>query len=212
MEILILTIIRLTVPLIMLRYPLSGFILTILVDSLDWTFYPFYSPSDYEIYQVWDKFLDIYFLAISLIVVLKWSDVLARKTAIILFFLRFFGVILATLISIREIYLITPNIYLAFFLFTIILMKLKKQTTIYTSKVEVMITLIALSIPFLIGEYFVHYIKKLPWEYSWGEIIEGDNMYSLLINQLIWFLLLLLIPTILFIIMYRKKDSKNEKD
>lgn len=200
MELIILSLLRLIVPLSIIKYPLAGFLLAIGIDALDWSFFPFNSAQDYVFYQTWDKVFDLYFMWIALIVSLSWKDKLARNTLVLLFFLRLVGVVTVEITSIREIYAIFPNVFISFYIFTLLLMKMKKTLIIYKSKLELVAILIVLSIPTLIGEYFVHYLKLLPWQYYWGNIFSNPGTFEVIINQFIWFLIFLSIPVVAFYI------------
>ena len=85
---LIVILIRLIVPLTILRYPLFGAILSILLDSLDWHTLMYIDPSLTEHYQAPDKILDIYYLSLEAYVVSKWNSFKLRTITLGFFMYR----------------------------------------------------------------------------------------------------------------------------
>src|SRR5919198_6476696 len=91
---------RLVMPLTILRWPLAGGIVAMVLDAVDVVlvdglakllgepgeFGPFYAQID--------KYLDTYYLALELIVSRRWPEVVPRRLAAILFAWRGIGVVL----------------------------------------------------------------------------------------------------------------------
>ena len=95
----IVIIIRLLIPLTILRWRITGAIASMLMDAIDVVLVDvlataFNEPGGFgDRYQLVDKWLDMYYLAFELYVSLSWSNVLARNTSIFLFVFRLVGLI-----------------------------------------------------------------------------------------------------------------------
>ena len=109
-EYIILTLVRLILPLSILRWPLFGIILAASLDYKDWDFLGVSNDREMIFYQNWDKFMDIYYLALAWFVSLKWQDKIARVTSSILFFWRVLGIPVAFFID-RSLLILFPNIF-----------------------------------------------------------------------------------------------------
>ena len=118
--VIIVLLIRLLVPLTIFKYRISGAVASIVVDALDVVVVEalqsiFGEPSvgfgDY--YQAFDKWLDMYYLAIEAIICLTWSNHLARNTAIILFLFRLTGIGLFEITGeqFRKLIFFFPNLF-----------------------------------------------------------------------------------------------------
>jgi len=167
---------RFLIPLSIFRWPLWGGVASLVADALDTNIVkPF--GADIPNYIVVDKFLDIYYLSIELIVSLSWFNRLAKNTSIVLFVLRTFG-FLAFFVTNNEFWLFTaPNLFENFFLFYLILLTLKIETRnkiwlnsykrlavslllLFVSKLPQEITLHLWKVPFPL-ETFFSWLKNL---------------------------------------------------
>src|SRR3954453_16313306 len=89
---------RLLLPLTILRWPLAGGLLAMLVDAVDVVLVDAIAgvlgqPGEFgPFYAQIDKWLDTYYLAIRLIVVPRWPHDAPRTAAILLFVWRLAGV------------------------------------------------------------------------------------------------------------------------
>ena len=83
-----LTLIRLVVPLTILKWPLSGLVLSGFIDYRDWGYYKFENQDDYRVYQIWDKLLDTYYLGFAAIKTFSWKDAIASKVGVYSFLER----------------------------------------------------------------------------------------------------------------------------
>lgn len=113
---------RIIVPLLILRWPLAGVGLAIILDFYDFGIFGVIGgpgPFDWELYQALDKVLDTYYLALLMWVVWQWDDVRLRAIAYGLFLWRLAGVVafVGLVMAGREVGLllfIAPNIFEAF--------------------------------------------------------------------------------------------------
>lgn len=189
-----LTLLRLLAPLLILKFPLPGVLLSIFLDMSDWDLINFQTDQDYIIYQSWDKALDLYFLSLAAITVFTWKNRLAKKISISLYLYRGLGVILFFLTSNRGLLFFFPNFLEVFFVFFLLVpLFTKKATLTFTS-------ILLLTVPKVIHEFFVHLLLKQPWE-----IIKFTNVESS--DKLIWFTLLYILP--ISVALYLAKTSKK---
>lgn len=113
----ILVVLRLVVPLSILRFPLVGGLLSIFLDGLDWHVHFFYSQNLHQNYFQIDKLLDLYYLSIEAWAVLRWKHGFAKQMGLSLFVYRIYGVIFFELTQISAFLFFFPNVFEDFFLF-----------------------------------------------------------------------------------------------
>jgi hypothetical protein len=111
---------RFLLPLAIPRYPLPAVVACMLLDAADYQIFNWFTSlpiESLEIYQGYDKSLDIYYLGIAYISTLRnWTNLFAFKLDRFLFFYRLVGVALFELTQIRAILLIFPNTFEYFFI------------------------------------------------------------------------------------------------
>ena len=110
---------RLLVPLLIVRFPLPAIIACLLIDAADQSIFAAVAPdADLTGYQSYDKALDIYYLVIAYISVLRnWTNQFAIYIARFLIFYRLVGVVLFEITGVRELLFIFPNTFEYFFIF-----------------------------------------------------------------------------------------------
>jgi hypothetical protein len=110
---------RLLVPLLIIRWPLPAIVACLIIDAVDQTVFQAVAPdADLTGYQTYDKALDIYYLVIAYIATLRnWTNRFALEVARFLIFYRLVGVVLFELSGVREILLIFPNTFEYLFIF-----------------------------------------------------------------------------------------------
>lgn len=190
------TLLRLLVPLSILKWPLWGVLVSSLADIYDWKLVNLKTESDFLLYQNWDKAMDLYYLIFALFMTLKWKDKLAKKIALGLFLYRVIGMVFFWLSGKRIFLFLFPNLFENFFIFYLLYVFLFKKTKLLTSAKVTAIVLSLLTIPKLIHEYFLHFLEKQPWEfYSFG----GE--YT---NNLVWGGLLYILPFIVGLFLVKK--------
>lgn len=200
MDNIILTLVRIIVPLLILRWVLVGIIISLQIDLLDWYWYIFHTKDDYYWYQIWDKLLDLYFIGIAFYISLVWKDVKARTISSILFFYRFLGVILFFITSNSWFLFLFPNVFEVFFIFYIIYRKIAKTDKLFFPKEKGIVFLIILAVPKIIQEYIVHVVKSTP-----KEILRLGNFIPNSIDWSFWLVVVVFLLIYVFILFWRIK-------
>lgn len=157
---------RIFVPLLILKKPFWGALLAMAADAADviimeafgWGFMAG------KPYHIIDKIFDIYYLGLEFYVSMSWQIVMLRRTSMILFFWRLLGVVVFGVTGIRQIILFAPNIFENFYLLVVGLHKFFPKFQIKTTKRLVIILTIA-TIPKLIQEYIMHFIEFHTWQF-----------------------------------------------
>ncbi|MGA0878167.1 MAG: hypothetical protein ACO3SP_03530 [Ilumatobacteraceae bacterium] len=86
---------RCLVPLRIPRYPLPAILICALIDALDQSIFTQFTHLDLSGYQTYDKALDVFYLSIAYVSVLRnWVDGPLVLTAMFLWYYRLFGVVL----------------------------------------------------------------------------------------------------------------------
>ena len=177
--VIIVLLIRLLVPLTIFKYRISGAVASIVVDALDVVVVealqsifgePRVGFGDY--YQAFDKWLDMYYLAIEAIICLTWSNHLARNTAIILFLFRLTGIGLFEITGeqFRKLIFFFPNLFENFFLYYIICERFFPRL-IPTRIRTLTLVLVILYIPKCGQEYLLHFTEAKPWQWIKGNLL-----------------------------------------
>jgi hypothetical protein len=115
-EILVIAAIRVAGSLPVLRWPLAGGILAVLVDLSDLLLRDVLDLGGVGDYQSLDKWLDQVYLATFLIVALRWPDPV-RRISIALYAYRLLGFVAFELTGERALLLAFPNVFEFWFLF-----------------------------------------------------------------------------------------------
>jgi hypothetical protein len=114
-EILVIAAIRICGSLPVLRWPLAGGFLAILVDLSDLLLRDVLDLGGIGDYQTLDKWLDQVYMATFLVVALRWTGV-ARTIAVALYAYRMVGFVLFELTGDRGLLLVFPNVFELWFL------------------------------------------------------------------------------------------------
>ena len=110
LEILVIVLVRVAGSLPVLRWPLAGGVLAVLVDLADLLLRDALDLGGVGDYQSLDKWLDQVYLGAFLVVAMRWSSP-ARPIAIGLFAYRFVGFVLFELTGERLLLLVFPNVF-----------------------------------------------------------------------------------------------------
>lgn len=157
MEILVLlTALRLLVPLLILRWPIFGMLASMYLDLQDFNYFTIRTEQDMTNYQTWDKVMDIYYLSIAFYTSLSWKEKLAKKISIFFFSLRALGVVVLLFVHARELLLFFPNIFENFFLFYLLFKTFTNNARLFTSVLATSAILACIIIPKVIAEYYLH--------------------------------------------------------
>jgi hypothetical protein len=116
MGVLIVVAVRLTLPLLMFRAPLTGGVLSLVVDTADLVVYNAFGFPDE--YQRIDKALDLYYLTIQLVIAQRWAR-LPRVVAGGLYAWRLAGAVLFEVTGARWVLLLFPNLFEHWWLFVV---------------------------------------------------------------------------------------------
>ena len=163
---------RLVVPLLILRRPLLGGVLAMLLDGGDVIVVDLFGPGGMgNHYHRLDKYLDLYYLALEAAVSLRWAEMLPRRTSIALFLYRLLGVVLFEATGIRTILFFFPNLFENFFLFYL----LRKR---YCPGLQldgwgrIAVVLALLYIPKFGQEWVLHVVQAQPWNWFKAAILQ----------------------------------------
>lgn len=148
---------RLLIPLLILRFPLTGVLLSALADVTDYSF-----MGNTTNYQQLDKLLDTYYLSLAAITVLRWKDNLAKRIALCAYAWRVLGVLLIFLTDQRWLLMIFPNFFEPLFVFYLLYVYLSKNNKLFVSGWIIAAVAATLLIPKLIQEYVLHIYQPAP--------------------------------------------------
>lgn len=156
---------RLVVPLLILKRPLAGGIIAMLLDALDVVIVEWFGPGGMgDHYHSIDKVLDLYYLGLEAWVALSWTERLPRLTAISLFVYRVAGVIVFELTNWRPALFLFPNLFEHWFLFVLVRNKWFPNMRL-DSWGRIALWLVLLYIPKLGQEYLLHVAEAQPWDW-----------------------------------------------
>jgi hypothetical protein len=99
-----------------LRWPLAGGLLAIFIDLTDLYWMNMLDLGGIPDYQMFDKLVDQVYLAVFLIVALRWTGP-ERRISVLLYAFRMVGFVAYELTGMREILLVFPNVFEFWFLF-----------------------------------------------------------------------------------------------
>ena len=148
---------RLLIPLLILRFPLTGVLLSALADVMDYSF-----MGGGANYQQLDKLLDTYYLSLAAITVLRWKDSLAKRIALGMYTWRVLGILLVLFTDQRWLLMIFPNFFEPFFVFYLLYVYLSKNNKLFVSGWIIAAVTATLLIPKLIQEYVLHIYQPAP--------------------------------------------------
>ncbi len=157
-ETLIIVVIRLLVPLTILRWPLAGGILSLIADALDIVLATLLHLGGLWNYHSLDKYLDTYYLALEVVVAQRWAF-LPRWTATGLFGFRAIGVVLFEVTNSREFLFFFPALFENFFLFYAVVLQFFPRYVLTPRRLAFWLSI--LLVPKMVQEYFLHYERAL---------------------------------------------------
>jgi hypothetical protein len=107
---------RVLVPLGVFRFPLPIMLAALVIDGLDQTIFQTFTHLDLEGYQSYDKALDVYYLSMAYLAMLRnWVSRDGFDVGRFLYYFRLVGVVLFEQTQIRALLLIFPNTFEYFF-------------------------------------------------------------------------------------------------
>ena len=167
---------RLVLPLTILRWPLAGGLLAMVIDALDVVMVDALAsalgqaPEFGPFYAQIDKWLDTYYLALELVVSRRWTEPILRRTVAGLFAWRLIGVILFELTGQRPLLVVFPNLFENVFLFVLIARRFAPGLLPRTWG-QMLVVLALLYIPKAIQEWVLHWQQLHPWQWLRDTII-----------------------------------------
>lgn len=169
------TVLRLVVPLSLFRWPLLGAVLCTAADASDVMLMEKFGWGYFgnNMYHTFDKIFDIYYLFFEFLIVFKWKDMLARRTAKALFIWRFVGFAVYEIFGIRAVFFLAPNIFEHFYIAWVVIQKWFKNFVLTPTKLVMILLVVGL--PKIAQEYVMHF--KYP-----------DQTWNFLRDNLFWWL------------------------
>lgn len=170
----IILLLRIALPLSILRFPISGGFFAFALDLWDGNILDWLGGGSFffQHYHTIDKLLDLHYLVLELLVSLRWKSVLLKKTSIILFTWRLAGTLLFFATGLRYLFIIFLNLFENFFLFCVIAYK-HFPYLIPKTKKELLVTLLILLAPKLLQEYLLH-VKYIGFKWIWYNLIKSS--------------------------------------
>lgn len=206
------TLLRLIVPISILRFPLFGILISIIVDASDWHIIHVTSAEINTVYQSWDKAMDVYGFLPIVWVVLHREDIWSRRVALSFFGYRMIGVLLFEITHWQAILLFFPNVFENFVILCLIIFWLSKKKTLNLDPLHKAIMLSVLIIPKMIMEYFQHFLVRMPWEiFSIGNWLGFESWIAHQVDIVLYIGLLYIVPVVGFLIYIRGKESKRTR-
>jgi hypothetical protein len=103
---------RLVVPLFIPRFPLPALLAALVIDGIDQTVFATFTDLPLDNYQSYDKALDIYYLTIAYLAVIRnWRNPFALGVAAALWYYRLVGVLAFELTGERWLLMLFPNTF-----------------------------------------------------------------------------------------------------
>jgi len=156
---------RVLVPLLILRWSLTGGILAMLVDALDVVVVEFFGPGGMGgRYSQLDKALDSYYLGLEAIVAWYWVNQWARWTALGLFVYRLAGTALFEATEARVLLFVFPNLFENWWLYCVAVARVRPRW-LPSSWRSTLLPLLALLLPKLGQEWLLHVAETQPWDW-----------------------------------------------
>ncbi len=209
--VLLVTFLRLFVPLISFQIPFAGVLIALYLDIVDWSLLPVRNGISFMEYAIWDKLLDTYFLGIAVLTALSWRDSIASITASILFFLRVIGVSLFIFTQNSVMLLFFPNLVLPFFLFYSLFTFFTHTPILFTTYRRLYVVLASLSIPTILIEYHLHTTHKV-YPVDITQFVSVPLVPADMVNFYVWALIYSSIPlTVLnvYVVQARRYQAKK---
>ena len=155
------TIVRLIVPVFILRWPLGGLIASVVADTLDVVLIAAIRSGMFEDYTSADKLLDTYMLAFAALVSLRWDNRIARFASIALFGYRVVGVVILQLTDARWVLFVFPSVFDFFFVYHLVTTRWFPSLEVKGYRMLAYLLLI-LSGMKLVQEFILHVVEFRP--------------------------------------------------
>lgn len=156
---------RIFVPLLILKRPLLGGVLAVALDYFDFTILWGMNSRFLENYQQIDKLLDIHYLSLEALVILNWKNKILKRVLLGLFGYRLVGVFLFELTKYDYLLFYFPNLFENLFLLIITYRFLKAnfKAKVFQNPLLMRISIILAVVFKIYQELSLHIIKTSPW-------------------------------------------------
>lgn len=161
---------RLALPLTILRWPLAGGVFSLILDALDVVLVDALAgilgqpPEFGPLYAQIDKWLDLYYLGLELVVSRRWSETWPRRAVALLFGWRLIGVVLFEITVNRPLLVVFPNLFENLYLYILVARRWFPNLMPQTAGQTALVSLLLL-IPKEIQEYVLHWEELHPWQW-----------------------------------------------
>jgi hypothetical protein len=166
MGVAVVVVLRLLVPLAILRWPFWGAIAAIAADTVDVLLFQVFGFPGYGYHET-DKLLDLQYMTMMLIAAQRWEPLVSR-TASALFAFRLVGVALFEISGWRLALFVFPNLFEMFFLLSAFVHEYRPAYVLTPARIAAWLAVLLL--PKMLQEYLLHYSQVLD-NYSALEII-----------------------------------------
>jgi hypothetical protein len=161
------------VPFTLLRWPFWGAVLCIAGDIFDSTIEDLLGANPLGgAYHEVDKAFDTYYLTFEAhIVWRRWTDTLARPTALLLFGIRLAAAIAFEVTHVRELFLFGANVFENFYLYIAGRLELDRAYRV-TNKAQLFAIVVLVGLPKLLQEYVMHFREAQTWHFVTRHILK----------------------------------------
>lgn len=156
---------RVLTSLVVLRFPLAGSLIALEADKWDWFWLGMgqRSLAEQAIYQQWDKCLDLVFLGLATVVLVRWQDRRLAILATIAFAWRAIGVLALVATGREDVLVAFPNVIETLFLVAVVTRVLTGGSRLFTSWSVALAVFAVLLVPKTGEEVFLHAFHDRPW-------------------------------------------------
>jgi len=156
---------------VILRWPLAGGLLSMLVDALDVVLIEMIGLGGFSKYAALDKGLDMYYLSFEAAVSLRWEPV-ARSISVGLFVYRLVGFVAFEATQVRVLLLVFPNVFENFYVAHLLLRRFAPRLELTPPRLALLLAVVL--IPKLAQEYLLHYREAQPWDWIKREVLRDS--------------------------------------
>lgn len=153
---------RLTLSILILKFPLAGGLLAVLIDYLDLELLNKLDPSSLGNYQIFDKLLDLFYLSLEAFIALYWKNKVVSRLTFLLFLYRLIGILIFEITNNSLFLVIFPNLFEFLYLSYLLGLKLFKRDYLSSNKILILSLIILFPLK-LTHEYLLHINTTHPW-------------------------------------------------
>lgn len=164
--------IRMTLPLLILRYWLVGAVIAMLIDMLDVVIIELIGLGGFRgHYAQTDKLLDSYYYVLELIIAFGWANPWARIPAVLLFVYRLIGAVIFEFTGAHIWLFIFPNLFENWWLYVVVVLKWF-PSLVPSGWKNTLVALAILLVPKMGQEYLLHFAEAHPWDWTKSHVLE----------------------------------------